>query len=417
MVGTNLNNNENDNAAIAELMKTIEKSKKQYEQAIDAIQDSICVINKNFEIMSCNKAFANNVNFPIRKVKGLICRSVIPCFKDNLFATHCVLATKQGGMCPAQKVLFEKKTNSFIQEYVDKLEKKHYYRFNLFPIKNEAEEVDQVVFVIKDITTNKIAENKIEELNKNLEKKVDTRTKQLDQVNKELKKAIELKSNFISDASHELRTPLTIIQGNIDLEIQELKSKSKKVPEIYEIVQKELTRMTGILNDLTDLTNSDAKTEKIDQEIVSLNIIAKTAVRSMDILAKQKNIRLELAKNNPNINTIGDEEKLEKLLLNIIRNATKYTDIGGWIKVHLEEKDKTARIIIEDNGIGIPEGDLPYIFERFYRVDKARSRQEGGTGLGLSICKWIAEAHGGNIKVESREGFGTKFTLELPITI
>jgi len=409
-------NNEEDNAAIATLMKTIEKSKKQYEQAIDAIQDSICVVNRDFEIMSCNKAFAYNSNLPIRKIKGLLCRNVIPCFKDNLFANHCSLSS-QGGVCPAQKVIIEKKTVTFVQKYTDKYDKDHYYRFNLFPIKNETEFIDQVVFVIKDITENKIAENKIEELNKNLERKVKTRTRQLDEANKELKKAIKLKSNFISDASHELRTPLTIIQGNIDLEIQEFKSKNKKIPEVFEIIQKELTRMTGILNDLTDLTNSDAKTEKIEQEITSLNIIVKTAVRSLDILAKQKNIRLELAKNNPNINIIGDEQKLEKLLLNIIRNATKYTDIGGWIKVRLEEKDKIAKIIVEDNGIGIPETDLPYIFERFYRVDKARSRQEGGTGLGLSICKWIAEAHGGNIKVESKENIGTKFTLELPINI
>lgn len=409
-------NSEDDNVAISSLMKTIEKSKKQYEQAIDAIQDSICVVNRNFEIMSCNKAFANNIDLPIKKVKGLICRSVIPCFKDNLFATHCALAT-QGGVCPAQKVFLEKKPINFVQKYLDKSQKPHYYRFNLFPIKNELGMVDQVVFVIKDITENKLAENKIEELNKNLEKKVKTRTQQLDQANEELKKAIELKSNFISDASHELRTPLTIIQGNIDLEVQELKSKNKQIPELYEIIQKELTRMTGILNDLTDLTNSDAKTEKIEQEIISLNIIAKTAVRSLDILAKQKNIKLELAKNNPNINIIGDEQKLEKLLLNIIRNAIKYTDIGGWINVHLEEKNKIARIIVEDNGIGIPPEDLPYIFERFYRVDKARSRQEGGTGLGLSICKWIAEAHGGNIKVESREGVGTKFIIELPINL
>jgi len=412
----NSNTSEDDNAAITALMKTIEKSKKQYEQAIDAIQDSICVINQNFELMSCNKAFAQNVNLPIKNIKGLVCRNIIPIFKDNLFSTHCARAAK-GDVCPAQKVFTEKKFITFIQKFTDKEKRDHYYKFNLFPINNEDGSVDQVVFVIKDITETKITENKIAELNKDLERKVAERTKQLDQANQELQKAMELKTNFISDASHELRTPLTIIQGNMDLEIQEIKSKNKKIPEFYEIIQKELSRMTGILSDLTDLTNSDAKTERIEQEIVSLNIIAKTAIRSLDILARQKNIQLEFAKNNPNINILGDEQKLEKLILNIIRNAIKYTDIGGWIKVHLEEKNNIAKIIIEDNGIGIPDSDLPYIFERFYRVDKARSRQEGGTGLGLSICKWIAEAHNGNIKVESQEHVGTKFILELPINI
>lgn len=411
-----LNTQEEDNAAITALMKTIEKSKKQYEQAVDAIQDSICVVNRNFELMSCNKAFAKNVNLPIQKIKGLVCRNIIPCFKDNLFSTHCNLA-KKGEVCPAQKVFQDKKIITFVQKFTDKSKNDHYYKFNLFPINNKDGSVDQVVFVIKNITETKLSETKIEELNKDLERKVKKRTQQLDQANKELQKAIELKSNFISDASHELRTPLTIIQGNVELEIKELKRKNKKIPEFFEIIQKELSRMTGILNDLTDLTNSDTKTERLEKDIVSLNIIINAAIRSLDILAKQKNIRIELAKNNPNINIIGDEQKIEKMVLNIIRNAIKYTDIGGWIKVSLEEKNKIANIIIEDNGIGIPELDLPYIFERFYRVDKARSRQEGGTGLGLSICKWIAEAHNGSIKVESKEGKGTKFTLELPINI
>ncbi len=406
----------NDNPAITELIKTIEKSKRQYEQAIDAIQDGICVIDKNFKITSCNKAFAKNANLSIKKIKGLFCYNTIPCFNNNLLKDHCN-QLKQGGICPAQKVFLDKNTSSSVQKYADNEKKIYYYKFNFFPIENESGEINKVVIIIKDITKNKKAENKIKELNKNLEKKVELRTKQLNQANKELKVVLKLKSNFISDASHELRTPLTIIQGNLDLEIQELKNKNKNIPEIYEIIQKELYRMTGILNDLTDLTNSDAKREKLEQEIVSLNIITKSAIRSIDILARQKNIRLELSRNNPNINIIGDEKKLEKLLLNIIRNATKYTNIGGWIRVHLEKDNKIAKIIIEDNGIGIPKNDLPYIFERFYRVDKARSRQEGGTGLGLSICKWIAEAHNGNIKVESEEDRGTKFTIELPINL
>ena len=409
-------NYRNESSTLAELMTTIEKSKKQYKQAIDAIQDSIFVINRNFEIMSYNKAFAKNLNLSVKDVKGLICRNIVPCFKDGLFVNHCKKA-EQNGTCYAEKVFLSKKTTSFIEQYNDKSGKPHYYKFNLFPIEGDNGTVYQVVILIKDVTETRIAENKIAQLNKDLEKKVDRRTDQLNKLNKELNKVLELKNEFISDASHELRTPITIIKGNIDLEIQELNNKNKPIPEFYEIIHKEIIRMTEILNDLTNLTNSDAGTEKIEQDIVSLNIITKAAIKSLSVLARQKNINLELAKNNPNINIVGDEQKLEKLLLNIIRNAIKYTDVGGWINVHLEEKDKVAKIIVEDNGIGIPKSDLPYIFERFYRVDKARSRQEGGTGLGLSICKWIAEAHGGSIKVESTEGKGSKFTLELPVNI
>ena len=111
---------------------------------------------------------------------------------------------------------------------------------------------------------------------------------------------------------------------------------------------------------------------------------------------------------------MGDEAKVEKLLLNIARNAIKYNKKGGWVKIWTEKNNNGVNIYVEDNGIGIPKQDLPYIFERFYRVDKARSRGEGGTGLGLSIAKWIAEAHQGKISAESTMGKGSKFIIHLP---
>ena len=112
---------------------------------------------------------------------------------------------------------------------------------------------------------------------------------------------------------------------------------------------------------------------------------------------------------------IGDEAKLERAILNITRNAIKYTDDGGCIKVGFKKTKEEASIDIEDNGIGIPEKDLPNIFERFYRVDKARSRNEGGTGLGLPIAKWIVEAHNGRIEVKSELGKGSIFSITLPL--
>jgi signal transduction histidine kinase len=134
----------------------------------------------------------------------------------------------------------------------------------------------------------------------------------------------------------------------------------------------------------------------------------------LKILADQKKIALIYKKGAKKIKITGDEAKLEKLLLNIVRNAIKYTNEKGRVKIWAERLAREATIAIEDNGVGIPEKDLPYIFERFYRVDKSRSREEGGTGIGLSIAKWIAEAHNGSITVESTVGKGTKFTVHLP---
>ena len=255
---------------------------------------------------------------------------------------------------------------------------------------------------------------KLQKTNKGLEIKVLKRTRQLDDINKKLREAIELKSKFIADASHELRTPLTVIQGNIDLFIREIKIKKTKVPEICALILNEIKRMTGVLSDLTILTNFDAKTETLHYEEIDLKKLIKAAGQSLQILAKQKKIRLTYKRDVNNIKIFGDEAKLEKLLLNIIRNAIKYTEKNGKIKIWIESNNKFVKINIRDNGIGIPKEDLPYIFERFYRVDKARSRQEGGTGLGLSICLWIAEAHGGYISVESEEGKGSIFTIHLP---
>lgn len=284
------------------------------------------------------------------------------------------------------------------------------------PIRNKKNKISGAVLMAWDNTEANLAKRKIEALNEKLEKKVTQRTWQLAQVNKKLAKAIELKSKFISDASHELRTPLTIIQGNIDLAIQENQKNKQKSSEEYHTIYKEVKRMSGILSDLTILTNADSSNEKLESDLVFPVALIKNVVSSLQVLANQKNIKLEIKNReiSKNLYIKGDETKLEKLFLNIVRNAIKYTENNGWVVLELKKRSKGIKIIVEDNGIGIPKQDLPYIFERFYRVDKARSREEGGTGLGLSICKWIIEAHKGEISVESEEGVGTKFIIKIP---
>jgi signal transduction histidine kinase len=259
------------------------------------------------------------------------------------------------------------------------------------------------------------AKMKLEELNRTLEKKVRSRTKELDNINKKLSEILVLKSKFISDASHELRTPLTVIQGNLDLAAREAKKNNKPIPETYQYAISEVERMSGILADLTMLTNIDSFNEALNYEKVDLGQLLKTIGQSLKVLADQKKIALIYKKGIKHLPVMGDEAKLEKLFLNIVRNAIKYTEPRGRVKIWLENGDNEGRAIIEDSGIGISGKDLPFIFERFYRVDRARSREEGGTGLGLSIAKWIADAHSGKISVESELGKGTRFIVHLPL--
>ena len=174
--------------------------------------------------------------------------------------------------------------------------------------------------------------------------------------------------------------------------------------------------MAEILSDLTMLTNADSKTENITYIPVNLPLISRDVVTSLNVLAKQKNISLKYSGNGKNIEVKGDEAKLEKLILNMIRNSIKYTPKGGWIKLRMEKGNSEIRIIVEDNGIGIPEQDLPYIFERFYRgSDNGGREATQGSGLGLAIAKRILQLHETAINVTSAPGAGTSFEFDLPV--
>ena len=296
----------------------------------------------------------------------------------------------------------------------DMTEKK-YLNLIVVPLFDKNHKVEGAISMALDNTEAMMTKKKLEELNRSLEQKVILRTRELDNINKKLNQAISLKSKFIADASHELRTPLTVIQGNLDLAVREAQKKHREVPETYGLIIQEVERMAYVLSDLTMLTNIDSQSEQLLHEEINLGKLIKAVGQSLRILADQKKIALIYNKGAKNISVLGDEAKLEKLFLNIVNNAIKYTEPKGKIKLWIENDKREIRIYIEDNGIGIPEEDLPFIFERFYRVDKARSRHEGGTGLGLSICKWIAETHGGHINVISEINKGTTFIVRLPL--
>ncbi len=217
---------------------------------------------------------------------------------------------------------------------------------------------------------------------------------------------------FSSDASHELRTPLTVLKGQNELALSKLRE-----PEEYQEVivsnLEEINYMSKVLEDLFILSRSDENQINLNYKPIDLRDLVDEVCRHAEILAGDKDIRIIIAFLESVIIN-GDEVRLRQMIWNILHNGIKYTKPKGELKISLQDEGESALLTLQDTGIGIPEKDLPFIFDRFYRVDKARSRDEGGSGLGLSICQHIAEAHKGKITVESKPGVGTRFKIRIP---
>ncbi len=221
------------------------------------------------------------------------------------------------------------------------------------------------------------------------------------------------RNEFIANATHELRTPLAIIRGYIDLALLE-KKKSKSIPHTLRIVNSEINHLAEILKDLELMTVSGSHTKNItDFKPVDVQNLIKTISKRLKPLATQKNIviKVKTAK-SPETKIFGDKMYLEKLFLNLIKNAISYGKVGGNIEVQISKSKSMVNVVVSDNGIGISKEDLPKIFQRFYRADKSHS--ESHSGLGLAIVKWAAGVHGGKVSVKSVKGKGSVFTVLLP---
>ena len=219
---------------------------------------------------------------------------------------------------------------------------------------------------------------------------------------------------FIADASHELRTPLAVLRGETEVALEQNRG-AEDYRESLALIKDEAERLTRIVENLFILARQPVDQHSIMKEPLRLNEVVSECVRSAQVLATQRGLRLHLDGATSEVNFTGDDEMLKRMLLNLLDNAVKYTAPGGDVGVALSTQNGSARIVVTDSGIGIPASDRPRIFDRFYRVDKARSRALGGAGLGLSIAKWIVEAHGGTIAVQSAPKQGSEFIVQLPL--
>ena len=227
-----------------------------------------------------------------------------------------------------------------------------------------------------------------------------------------LDNAFKRQRQFTADASHELRTPLTIIKGQIDVSLQ-----NEREPEAYrkvlQEVNEEVDRLIRLAGSLLTLTRADAGQIPIVFERVDIPEVVTGVLEQVRSTATDKGVGLQLEPGS-SATIQADEDLLLQLMLNLLDNAIKYTLPGGQVSAGWKMHGDHVELRVNDTGIGIPHEDLPYLFDRFYRVDKARSRAEGGVGLGLAIARWIAEAHGGSIHVESAPNQGSTFTAVLP---
>jgi signal transduction histidine kinase len=221
---------------------------------------------------------------------------------------------------------------------------------------------------------------------------------------------------FTADASHELKTPLTILRSGIERAITHPQA-PPAVMEVLEETLVEVNRMAELVDSLLTLARADEGRAPLHLEHVELKEVLSEVSETASILGEQAHVAVSVAVPERSITIAVDQSRIRQLLMNLLTNAIKYTPEGGAVAIDWEQVDGNVVLNVRDTGVGIAPGDLPHIFDRFWRADQARRRSGGrpGVGLGLAISKWIAEAHGGTIAVQSRPGRGTTFTVTLPL--
>jgi len=234
-----------------------------------------------------------------------------------------------------------------------------------------------------------------------------------DEMLNKLETSINKERQFASDASHELRTPIAIISAQAE-EALSGAHKVKEYKEALSIVQNESKKMSHIISQLLMMYRSDEGRYKFNFEVLNLKLIVGEIVNEFQNIAKDNGIKISFDAEEE-IKIRVDQTLITRLLINLIDNAVRYNKKGGKVSVNINRENGFAKIIVEDNGIGIADKEIPYIFDRFYQADKTRGNQ--GTGLGLSIVKWIVDLHKGEINVESKVNQGSKFVIKLPLNL
>ncbi len=281
--------------------------------------------------------------------------------------------------------------------------------------KKRNRELIEIKSIIDNIRTSKYSNSDEIVLSKNLES-LENEIKKMYQRSKNdieyLDRLQKVRSQFIANVSHELRTPIFTIQGYIETLMDGAIDDPKVNKQFLKKANQHTIALSNLLNDLIDLSMIESGELRMSYRYFNVNDYLNTIVSEMKHLAEENGLELIFHPVRNDLEIFGDKEKLKQVFVNIIQNAIKYTEKGK-VEVFAEEEKKNVKFIIKDTGIGIPDKSINRIFERFYRVDKARSRSVGGTGLGLAIAKHILEAHNSKIEVKSKLNAGSEFYFKL----
>lgn len=276
-----------------------------------------------------------------------------------------------------------------VLDFEDKLEEDiningSFYRITISPLKNSENSIRGAIAVIRDMT--------------------------------EQVRLDKLRSDFIANVSHELRTPIAMLIGYSEALLDDVVSDEEERNEMTRIIYDESQRMSRLVNDLLDLARMENGHTTLYKEPVPVVNMLERITQKFTQVAKEKKVQLNFdSELSTTVEINVDEDRIEQVLTNLIDNAIRHTPTDGSVTVSVEHELSYAKIKVADTGEGIPQEDLPFVFERFYKADKARTRSKSGTGLGLSIARNIVEAHKGNIRVSSEVGKGTTFTFYLPL--
>lgn len=229
----------------------------------------------------------------------------------------------------------------------------------------------------------------------------------------QLRKLEKMRTDFVANVSHELKTPITSIKGFVETLIEGALEDKENSREFLKIINNHTERLNNLINDLLDLSQIESRAVNLNLSDFGLKELIEEVLTGFRSQLKKKGISIS-CEISPALMLKADRERIQQVLVNLIDNAVKFNKENGFVKIYAQDSDGRIKVAVEDSGQGIPEKDLSRIFERFYRVDKARSRELGGTGLGLSIVKNIIELHEGSVGVESTEGLGSKIFFLLP---
>jgi two-component system, OmpR family, sensor kinase len=237
----------------------------------------------------------------------------------------------------------------------------------------------------------------------------------LNQMIERLEESFHQINRFSADASHELRTPLTVLQGELEAIAEKGRSLPDDVKDTIGSALEETQRLARIVESLLAISRLEAGEARVQPMCLDFAELVRITAEQMKLLAEEKHISMTCDETIP-VDVEADPSRLKQVVVNLLDNAIKYTPQGGSVSISVTRGDDRAILEVADSGLGISADDLPHVFERFYRADKARSRQMGGTGLGLSIVRSICQAHGGRVTVNSGEGRGSIFRVELPVS-